>query len=504
MKRYLSFYCFLLTFLLLFSGCKKMLDVDSTRSVKEENMWNSLEDTRAALIGVYGLTKAALNDHNAYWLYGEVRSGDYESPNRQDLKAIMNHDLKANYESLNALSNWRRWFAIVNAANLFLERAPDVREKDKRYTENNLVVDIAQIRFLRAYAYYNMVLIWGDVPLITSSHDGSFENQEKEDKLKLYAWIEKEMFEAAQDLPYSYSTGDEQQIGNYYNEGSGRWQGALARKLSAYALLTHLAAWQGNYADAAAYSQFVMTNYNKAGSFYISTSALTDGNGFFFEKRPEHIFGFSYIWSHVEASFTGHIEELTLAAPVVNKTTPDLYMTKENILKTFIEKKDQRFSIDTLGNPNTEVYFRNFNGKYPIFSKIKCIQGGSSDPSFRIFTSATVLTRLEDIALLRAEALAVLGETNNAIDLLNEIRGRRGLKNYSETANGDLVDAIFLERKRELMGEGHRWYDMIRREKIKHDNPKLAQLIENDGIYWPIAKDVLDQNKLITQNAYWK
>ncbi|WP_433902119.1 RagB/SusD family nutrient uptake outer membrane protein [Sphingobacterium puteale] len=504
MKRYYFIIRVLPIFLLALGGCKKMLDIDSSRTVKEENMWNALEDTRAGLMGIYGLTKAALDDNNGYWLYGDVRSGDFESPNRQDLKAIIKNDLKANYESLNALSNWRRWFAVVNAANIFMERAPEVRTKDLRYTENNLVVDVAQARFLRAYAYFNMVRIWGDVPLILNSHDGNFENKPREDRLKLYAWIEKEMYDAAQLLPYSYSTGDEQQIGNYYNENSSRWNGALVRKLSAYAILAHLAAWQANYADVASYTKFVMDNYSKGGAYYLSSSFLTDGNGFFFEKRSEQMFSFPYIWAHVEASFTGHIEELTLAAPVVNKSVPDIYMPKETILKTFSEKKDQRFSIDTLGNPNTEVYFRNFNGKYPIFSKIKCIMGGTSDPTFRIFTSATILTRLEDMALLRAESLAVLGEKSAAIELLDEIRERRGLKAYTETANGDLVDAIFLERKRELMGEGHRWYDMIRREKIKHDNPKLAQLIAEDGIYWPIAKEILSQNKLIEQNAYWK
>ncbi|ULT28018.1 hypothetical protein KUH03_16280 [Sphingobacterium sp. E70] len=66
-----------------------MLDIDSSRTVKEENMWNALEDTRAGLMGIYGLTKAALDDNNGYWLYGDVRSGDFESPNRQDLKAII-------------------------------------------------------------------------------------------------------------------------------------------------------------------------------------------------------------------------------------------------------------------------------------------------------------------------------------------------------------------------------------------------------------------------------
>src|SRR5690606_16526837 len=135
---------------LLSTGCKKMLDVDSTRLVNEENMWASMEDSRAALIGVYGLTRAALADNNAYWLYGDVRAGEFNAPTRQDLKAIIANDLTASYASMEALSNWRRWYAVVNAANIFLERIHEEKEKDERYTDNNMTVDIAQIRFLRA------------------------------------------------------------------------------------------------------------------------------------------------------------------------------------------------------------------------------------------------------------------------------------------------------------------------------------------------------------------
>ncbi|MGB3539917.1 MAG: hypothetical protein WBA42_17320, partial [Mesorhizobium sp.] len=60
----------LVSFSLIVSGCSKMLDVDSTRTVAEKNMWNSLEDTRAGLLGVYGLTRAALADNNLFWVYG--------------------------------------------------------------------------------------------------------------------------------------------------------------------------------------------------------------------------------------------------------------------------------------------------------------------------------------------------------------------------------------------------------------------------------------------------
>lgn len=498
---------FLLPCLILLAalgGCEKMLDVDSSRVVGEKNMWNTLEDSRAAIMGTYGLVRAALVDHNAHWLYGDVRAGEFTAPTRQDLRAIISQDLTASYPSIEAISNWRRWYAVINSANVFLERIHEVREKDLRYTENNMTVDIAQIRFLRAFAYFYMVRIWGDVPLIISSYDGRFEDKPRENQAKVLAWAEQEMLAAAADLPYGYSVGDEQQQGDYYNEARTRWDGALARKHTAYAVLAHLAAWQGNYPDAAIYSKFVMDNYPRGGNDYISTGHLTDANGFFYDKRVNQLFGFSFVWGHVDGSFTGHIEELTLAEPVVNKRIPDIYLPKDSIIAIFDEAGDERFSLDTLGTPVSERYFTNYNGRYPIFSKIKCIMGGVNDPTFRFFSSALVFTRLEDITLLRAEALAVLGERQGAIEMLNAVRTRRGLDPYNEDVNGDLLQAIFRERQRELMGEGHRWYDLVRYNRIRPSHPVIAPLLAENGHIWPIAPALLSQNKELTQNEYWK
>src|SRR5690349_15523668 len=64
------------------TGCKKLLDIDTTHAVNEENMWNSHEDTRAALIGVYGLMRAALANDDGFWMYGELRDGDFVSVRR--------------------------------------------------------------------------------------------------------------------------------------------------------------------------------------------------------------------------------------------------------------------------------------------------------------------------------------------------------------------------------------------------------------------------------------
>ena len=485
-------------------GCKKALDINSVRTVGEVNMWNKLEDSRAGLMGVYALTRAALIDNNAHWLYGDVRSGDFTTPNRQDLKAIINNSLNASYPTIEALSNWVRWYAVVNAANLLMERVADVKKADARYTDNNMMLDVAQARFLRAFAYFYMARVWGDVPLIISSHDGQFQNKPRDNKDKILEWVKQELIAAAKNLPYIYSADDPQQQGNYYNEDEGRWAGALVRKSTAYAILAHVTAWQGDYPGTATYTKLFMDNFGRSRIGWTSTSNLTNGNGYFNNKNHSQVLGFNSDWGHIDGSTTGHIEELTLAAPVVTKVLPDIYMIKDSILSIFNESDDQRFSLDTVGNPRYEFYFTNYNGKYPIFSKIKVIQGGNMDPNFRYFTSAVIFTRLEDIALLRAEALAVLGERVGAIQSLNSVRNGRGLKEYAEDVNGDLIDAIFKERRRELMGEGHRWYDIIRYNKIRQNNPAMVKLINSGGIYWPLSRNLLRQNNLLTQNRFWE
>lgn len=216
------------------------------------------------------------------------------------------------------------------------------------------------------------------------------------------------------------------------------------------------------------------------------------------------MFGFNSDWGHIDGSVTGHLEELTLAEPVVNKKVPDIYMPKDTILKIFDMPKDERFSIDTLGQPRTERYFTNINGKYPIFSKIKVILGGVSDPNFRYFTSALIFTRIEDIVLLRAEALAVLGDVNGAIAEVTSILARRGMSEITIDSNQDIIELIFKERHRELMGEGHRWYDLVRYNKIKQNNPAFIKLINSQGIYWPVSRKLIAQNNLLTQNPFWK
>ncbi|MDR3220171.1 MAG: RagB/SusD family nutrient uptake outer membrane protein [Dysgonamonadaceae bacterium] len=492
-------------------SCNDFLAVDSKRGASEGQQWETLEDTRAALMGVYGLMRAALAENNTHWICGDLRMGDFTSHNRGDIQCVINSELSKPHALLTGVSNWRRFYAVINAAAVFIEKAPRTVELDRSYSAQNLEYDIAQARAIRAFAYFYMVRIWGDVPLVTYSYDnGSFPALYRSGAQTVLNYAKVELLAAAQELPYQFGTS----ANRYYGLVGADWRGVLFNKLSVYSILAHISAWEGNYAETETYAAYVLNHASEIFASYVSIADLTSARGLFYantvvERRGSRIVGFNFRHSDNEATQSGHIEQLTLAFPLVQRTYPEIFVSKDSLFSIFNDADDIRFGVDANLNYYTN-YVHNLNAEIPIFSKIKVVQDGDAkDNDFGVFGSSILFTRLEDVALLRAEALCALNRSEEAITYLNVIRANRGLKELLfkkdlENSPERLLNAVFEERRKELMGEGWRWYDLIRRQRLMKDNEKLLQLINNGGIYWPIAEDVIAANRQIEQNAYWK
>ncbi|MEO6520286.1 MAG: RagB/SusD family nutrient uptake outer membrane protein [Mucilaginibacter sp.] len=512
------------------TSCNKVLDVQSTRLVNEDNMWLKAADAQAGVIGVFGLSRAALNDNDRHWIYGDLRTiqgrgGDFRSVTRLDLKAVSSNQLKATYPLLDALSNWTKFYAAINAANIFLERAPNILKTDPTYLPSDLKLDIANVRAIRAFIYFYMVRIWGDVPLIITSHDGQFDHKPRETQKNVLTFVESELLAVIPDVPVVYNSDplqpEQPRKGATFFTFYIDWQ--PIKKHAAYAILAHVYAWEGKYADAAICAKWVLDNMQlgamtaiKQGMNFLNIDQMRQMfRGESGNNQYNIVFGFSHNLVNGESTTTGALEELTLAAPyITNKALPAIYVPKDSILSVFKEANDVRFSIDPILNqPSSDRYFGAFDRTFPIFTKVfiitnhdpplNTLNGVGSNGSIAAFGSATVFTRPDDMELLLAEADAVLGNTADAITLLNAARANRGLLAYDATKNGTLIDAIFDERRRELMGEGHRWYDLIRYKKIKNNDPVFNTMIQNGAIYWPIAQSVLSENPLLVQNPYW-
>ena len=493
---------FLVPFVVSISSCNKLLEVDARHSVNEGKKWEDINDARASLMGVYGLLRTALAEGNAFWLYGDLRQGDFISDSRRDLQQVVNGELNSSSSLLVQLSNWRKFYAVINAANIFIEQSAAVVSKDKQYTENNWRIDVAQARALKGLTYFFLARIWGDVPIWDKAYEDRFPQMKQSSAEEVLSYAERELKASLNELPYRYGSPNDEiyPVEKYHGSSSGTWDGVLLNRVSVYAILAHLNAWTGNYLEASRYSEYVLSNGSKAVANYISSIDLTAANGFFYKSSNSQLVAFPFKWSALEASFDGHLEQLTLAAPLVPKPIPDLYIPSPRIVSIFTDYGDTRFSVGADGTIRSS-YFSEFSSVRPLFSKIKVIRGGVTDGSFPLFSSIMVFTRMEDMALLRAEALYVLGDHSLARDLLNNIRSSRGMR--AVTADKNLLEEIFAERRRELMGEGHRWYDLVRYYKITASNEAFTKLIHDKGIFWPIASEVLTSNRKLTQNPYW-
>ena len=491
-------------------SCTKRLEAPNRSVAGEELHWKSMSETQAGLMGIYGLMRSAMVSNNAHWLYGDVRGGDFSIYSRADLAAIKSNTLNASFPIIQSLSNWQRFYAVINAASVFIEKSPKVHAVDNRYTETNLKLDIAQARALRAFAYFYMVRIWGDVPLLTKSFDnGSFEAIGKNTSEEVLSYAEKELKSCLEDLPYKFGSDNNK----YYGNDWWYWNRVLIGRLGAYSILSHIAAWQGKYVDVEAYTKEVLDN-SEWGNVKRSTNltgtwegdaGLTGNYGIFANNYGlGQLVAFNASYWTAEATNSGHLEQLTLANPIVKKEFPDIYVSKDSINNIFEDLDDKRFGLDTVNDLYREVYFTGYKNQIPIFIKVKIIRDGVDNGDYAVFGSNLVFTRAEEIILLRAEALAVLGNRTDAIELLNSVRSSRGLSPYSTLSTRPVIDEIFEERRRELMGEGWRFYDLVRYNKIKGSDPKFNNLIANKGIYWPVATDILNRNSKLTQNDYWK
>src|SRR5690606_20343413 len=114
--------------------------------------------------------------------------------------------------------------------------------------------------------------------------------------------------------------------------------------------------------------------------------------------------------------------------------------------------------------------------------------------------------RFAGALLLHAEALAELDRDDEAVVSLNKVRARAEAPPYDGPGGQHLRDFIFLERCRELIGEGHRYFDLVRTRRIL--NPEWSKHPLNIDQYnrrawtWPISSSALSNNPFMSLNEY--
>lgn len=528
--------CFSLQFVM--TSCNKQLDIESNALATKLQMWKTYDDAKSAISGMYGLARAAMANHDAYWLYGDLRMGDFASTQTGTyIEAIINNELNKSFPELEELKDWRRFYAAIDACNTFIEKSGGCRD-DTRYSSLNHKVDVAQARLLRAYLYFYISRIWGDVPLVTTAtSDGLNTSLTRTPQREVLDFCIRDIKTHLDSLPTEYGNNDRSKLnfdGPYYGRNWSEIGNTYWGYWQAITVLAQIYAWMGDYVNCFNYTEMIRTNVNVTGSgngvntriidYNSVTADLTGMQSVFYGNGVKgsncyQLLSFSYNMANRESgpSGVGHIENLTLASPYVSRVRPQIYMTRDTIDRLLYSTSDKRHPYDDAAKNYLSVYFTDYFGALPIFSKFKTIAPGAS--TFSIYGSCIPLSRFEEILLLNAEACYYVrtpGDATNRLEIVRAFRTAPGYNNnlrpgdgkvYTptpESTENGLLWNIFRERRLELAGEGMRWYDLIRYKKLVGDDPAFKKLIDEGGIYWPVSQRVLQENPLIEQNPYWK
>jgi len=377
---------------------------------------------------------------------------------------------------------WGPYYRVIRDANSVIENMDNVQASDG--TKRVLT---AEARFLRAYCYAYLYNWYGTVPLRTSSTQEEDLPRAGADELK--AFIESELEASAADLP---EPGAEELWGRAN-------RGAALAVLSKFLLNTKQ--WE----KAAVATQRVM-DLNYYALFPVFKDLFKVEN----ERNRELIFVIPCInqfdfgnWYPAGAMPPGFVStpqlpEYRWVPGIQNFATH--YRFRDNFVRTFSEE-DDRFVLVVRSYVNTAG------------QTIDLMATVDNARSFKYFDNNAVsnahgndlpIVRYADILLSRAEALNEIdGPNQEAVNLLNEVRGRSSLGGFDLGDFPDkeaFRDAILRERGWEFFSEGKRREDLIRHGKFISSARERGVNADDHHLVFPIPQSEVDANALMVQN----
>lgn len=465
----------------LVTSCSKdFLTKTPISSVSAETFYKTQSDFDQAVVGMYAplrnLYGVGLADFGA-WSMGEMRSDNtcfiYNFANRgySDREGVETFLDDANG---GAVSNkYSNDYVIIGRANQILSTI------DKSIlTDSAKANDKGQALFLRAFAYFDLVQYFGDVPLVLmppANYDQTQIGRTSKDEVLKQVVADATL--AAQLLPLA-----NKQIKGHVAKGAAftllgnvnivlkKWSDAetALKSVSGYSLLNDYS------------SIFDPSNKNNAESIfevqYWDDPAAGQASNFAYNflpvlSDPGAIAGFP---SSSSNSYGGW-----------NTPTPDLINSFANGDK----RKDASIGFYTGGGYNNIPYIK------------KCVHGAKIAPNTN---DNWMVYRYAEVLLFLAESLNEQGKTGEALTTLNIVHAhsRTGLSTLNISDQGALRNAIIQERQVELAFENKRWTDLVRWGKAIDILTAQGQKIKTNAqaYYYPSGVDPVPASYNVTQN----
>lgn len=405
----------------------------------EDNFFTDEVSIRQVLNDAYYSLRAS---YRYFFVFGDLAAdGVYDSKFNNSSAHITINESNVVADNMIVSATWDSSYATIARTNMVLDNIGDIdmsEEKKARYTN--------EAKFLRALIYFNLVRIYGDVPLVLkdiSTPDAAL-TYSREPVNKVYEQIIADLT-AAEQLPAAYA--DNQDIGR-----ATRW---AAKGLLAKVYLT-----LKRYGEANTKLQELIAS--PAGAGATSYHLLPDFTNVFNAANPnnaEIIFAVQYARGFDPAQGSPFVEDAfaneDIGSGILKRGTGTFLMTEE--LSALFAAGDKRGLMNNRLQGSRRSYV--FTRKYFDSGMTTKLDAGND----------WIVLRFADVNLMYAEVQNELGSPSNAYPYLEAVRERAGLStdNHLKDNQSAMRNAIALERRIELACEGHRWFDLLRTGRLR-------------------------------------
>lgn len=474
------------------AGCTKFLDEEMQGIYTSQTFFQTDDHAMLALTAAYQPI-AFTSINNSLWVFGDVASDDAIKGGNPGDQSEIEFIEQFTYTRDNGflLNIWKRYYEGVSRANDVIHRLGDGVSAE---VKNEV---IAEAKFLRAYYYFHLVNIFGEIPLKISPAYSSADLQVPVSSVTaIYEQIEKDLNDAVEVL----------------SPGSGTMAGH-ATQGAAYGLLAKVYLFQGKYQQSLDAIQLL-----DASAAYSLMNVYSKNFNFANQNNSETVFAVQHLSG--QEPFAGNVLNQWFAPQHENgyffnaptqefvdafeKTDADIYDPR---LDYTLAREGSTWINGQAYDPNwspTGFTLRKYQQpliEIPVGTK------GDGDLNYNFMRYAEVL-------LIKAEALNELGRSGEALAPLNQLRKRSresylydenltgfgsvpaGLLPDIETTNQNLLREIIRnERRVELGFEFHRFFDLMRYGK-SYAEQKLSGTSFNyeKNRYFDIPQNELDIN----------
>lgn len=560
------------------TSCNDWLTLYPMDKIVEENFWEDKKDLESVRNAAYAnMVSSACMER--YMVWGELRADNFvKNPNKtlsNDLQDILNVNLKPS----NGYYNWSSFYATINYCNKVIEHGPAILLKDKSFSQAEWEGMRAEMVALRALNYFYLIRTFDAVPMVFTAI-----NDDSEVK-SLPATPQNVLMDSlVNQMEYITTTNMTSNYGNTADNKGLITDKAVHTILAdmylwraSYYESTDKAKADSNYQACINHCDKVIQlmedeyqkNNNSSGSMNgnfpsFGGSSSSDDNPYHLiensgingvgltQNAYNEIFGDKNSSESIfELQFDGTVNQNTLIPTYYRAATEG-----NNLL--YASDQITGFSESVDDESNTNLFYKTDLRRYATIERIdnenynvvkyaassidqKALQDNSNidgnmapEYVFRTVNNANwIFYRLSDVLLIKAEAMCMLGtDLTGALELVRQVNNRSNPYATeseklpdSKAASKDVLEGLILrERNREFIGEGKRWFDMVRYAMRKGETDGPSKAYEIFGkvfqgtnastarnkykqsmpvMYSPYSETEMKANSLLVQNPIW-